>query len=301
MLDVLTKAFAIFFGLLCVGLVSLLVTRMLKPAPATGPQANFRRVHPAKLFNGEFKIEIFYPFLGAAASAPVAIFIITGLMDLGFNALPHHPLAAHALKLPVWAQVIAGLLAFDLSLYVRHRFVHHFLWPFHAVHHSAREITWLTSKRLHPIDAVAMQVIDALVLYLIGFSAESLVIATAIKDINNYFVHSNLALDYPKPLKWIFVSPNMHRWHHATEKSAHDKNYCVVFAFIDLAFGTWYVPDNRLPESYGCGDAQLDDIARKNVVTELLRPFVVVAQGAARLFRRAPAPVKETAAESRAP
>jgi sterol desaturase/sphingolipid hydroxylase (fatty acid hydroxylase superfamily) len=296
--ELLTKAFAIFFGLLCVGLVSLLVTRFLKPAPATGEQANFRRVHPARLFNGEFKIEIFYPFLGAAASAPVAIFIITALMDLGFGALPKHALAVHIYKLPIWAQVIAGLLAFDISLYVRHRFVHHFMWPFHAVHHSAKEITWLTSKRLHPIDAVAMQVIDALVLYLIGFTGEALVIASAIKDVNNYFVHSNVTLDYPKPLKWIFVSPNMHRWHHATEKSAHDKNYCVVFAFIDLLFGTYYVPDKRLPESYGSGDEVLDDIARKNVVRELLRPFVVIGRQLAKPFRRAAA---ETATAPRPP
>ncbi len=93
------------------------------------------------------------------------------------------------------------------------------------------------------------------------------------QTMNNYFVHSNIVLDYPKPWKYIFVSPNMHRWHHALEPEAHNKNYCVVFAFVDYLLGTYYVPDNALPKGYGSNRAELDDIERKTILSELTIPF----------------------------
>ena len=170
-------------------------------------------------------------------------------------------------------QVLLGLLVIDISLWIRHSFVHKFLWSFHAVHHSAKELTWLTTRRLHPLDQIVMGLIDCVILYVIGFSAEGMIGALIIKDLNNLFVHSNIVLDYPKPLKYIFVSPNMHRWHHATEKEAHDKNYCVVFAFVDYVMGTFYVPDNALPKNYGCAMPEMDDIDNKNILKELWFPF----------------------------
>ena len=244
-----------------------------KPEGKTENLRNFHCAHPPVLFNKEFKCEAFYPLINLLISQPVTIFLVFALMKFTADGLPYQVFDKHVGSLPFVLQVLLGLLIIDISVWIRHGFVHKFLWSFHAVHHSAKELTWLTTRRLHPVDQIVMSLIDFVILYVIGFSAEGMAGALAVKYLNNLFVHSNIVLDYPKPWKYIFVSPNMHRWHHATEKEAHDKNFCVVFAFIDYVMGTYYVPDNALPKSYGSEISELDDIEHKSILKELWLPF----------------------------
>jgi sterol desaturase/sphingolipid hydroxylase (fatty acid hydroxylase superfamily) len=249
-----------------------------KPENKTENLRNFHLAHPAVLFNKEFKCEVFYPVIAILISQPITVYLGFSLIAMSAGGLPFQIFSAQIGSLPIVLQVLLGLLIIDISLWIRHGFVHKFLWSFHAVHHSAKELTFLTTRRLHPLDQIVMGLIDFAILYVIGFSAEGMVIALIIKDLNNLFVHSNIVLDYPKPLKYILVSPNMHRWHHATELEARDKNFCVVFAFVDYVMGTYYVPDNALPKVYGCDNPELDDIERKNILTELWLPFTVQRQ-----------------------
>jgi sterol desaturase/sphingolipid hydroxylase (fatty acid hydroxylase superfamily) len=249
-----------------------------KPENKTENLKNFHLAHPAVLFNKEFKCEVFYPVIAILISQPITVYLGFSLIAMSAGGLPFQIFSAQIGSLPIVLQVLLGLLIIDISLWIRHGFVHKFLWSFHAVHHSAKELTFLTTRRLHPLDQIVMGLIDFAILYVIGFSAEGMVIALIIKDLNNLFVHSNIVLDYPKPLKYILVSPNMHRWHHATELEARDKNFCVVFAFVDYVMGTYYVPDNALPKVYGCDNPDLDDIERKNILTELWLPFTLRRQ-----------------------
>lgn len=188
-------------------------------------------------------------------------------------SIPHQIFTDEIIKLPFLIQIILGLFIIDVVLYIRHRFVHVFLWDYHAVHHSAREISWITASRLHPVDSIVMGLIEALIMYMIGFSTVSMAYAIVFQQYYNSFIHSNIALDYGKPLKYIFVSPNMHRWHHDAGKNGVNKNFCTIFAFIDYFLGTYYVPDNSLPKKYGAGMKALDDIENKNIIKELLYPF----------------------------
>jgi sterol desaturase/sphingolipid hydroxylase (fatty acid hydroxylase superfamily) len=265
--------FALFFWLIS----------MLLPKPEHGKHENLRNFHCAhepSLFNKEAKIEWFYPLVTALLTQPLIFLVVYEFYQFMADKVPYQMFDKSIESLPMLVQVFLGLLVIDISLWIRHSFVHKYCWSFHAVHHCAKEITWLTTKRLHPVDHFVMSVIDFAVLYFIGFSAEGMAAALIIKNLHNMWVHSNIVLDYPKPWKYIFVSPNMHRWHHATEKEAHDKNFCVVFAFVDYFMGTYYVPDNALPKEYGSGFEELDDVERKNIVTELVLPFKLAVPGA---------------------
>lgn len=244
-----------------------------KPEGKTENLRNFHCAHPPSLINKEFKCEAFYPLISSLITQPLVLFFIYAIMAFGVDDLPYQMFNHYIADVPIVLQVLLGLLVIDISVWIRHGFVHKYLWSFHAVHHSAEEISWMTTTRLHPLDQFVMSVMDFVVLYVIGFSAEGMTLALLIKNWNNMFVHSNIVLDYPKPWKYIFVSPNMHRWHHAKEKEAHDKNFCVVFAFVDYIMGTYYVPDNALPKAYGSDIPELDDIAHKTILTELWQPF----------------------------
>ncbi|MEM1047981.1 MAG: sterol desaturase family protein [Pseudomonadota bacterium] len=235
------------------------------------------QINPAqpnkKYLQSDNKVEIFYPLIQQLITNPLALLVTSYLTFTQLHViLPHQIFSNQIADLPYWAQVLVGLFVIDLALYIRHRFVHHFCWPYHAIHHSARHMTWITKLRLHPVDAVVMGVINTIVLYMIGFDFEAILTAQYFMTIWNYFVHTNVRLAFPSFLHYVIGSPHVHRWHHATEKEAINKNFTIMFCFIDVLFGTFYAPRDRLPESLGIFDddrVQLKD----NIFSHLIYPF----------------------------
>lgn len=226
-----------------------------------------------KYLQGDNKVEILYPLVQQLITNPLSLFVFAYLTVFHLDSiLPHQIFSDQIASLPIWAQVLIGLFVIDFALYVRHRFVHHFCWPYHAIHHSARHLTWLTKLRLHPIDSVVMGIINAIVMYVIGFDFETILTAQYLMMIWNYFVHCNIHLVFPSYLHYIIGSPHVHRWHHATEKAAMNKNFTIMFVFIDVLFGTFYAPRDRLPAELGViddGRVQLKD----NIFSHLIYPF----------------------------
>jgi Fatty acid hydroxylase superfamily len=62
------------------------------------------------------------------------------------------------------------------------------------------------------------------------------------------FIHANVRLDL-RALDWVLVTPRFHHWHHAA--SPVDKNFAVHLPWLDLLFGTAYLPAARWPAAYG--------------------------------------------------
>jgi sterol desaturase/sphingolipid hydroxylase (fatty acid hydroxylase superfamily) len=54
-------------------------------------------------------------------------------------------------------------------------------------------------------------------------------------------IHADLPWTYGR-LGKVFVSPAMHRWHHARDAAAYNTNYATVFSIFDRTFGTFRVP-----------------------------------------------------------
>ena len=142
-------------------------------------------------------------------------------------------------KLPV---ILFAIFIGDFSGYWRHRLEHtRLLWPSHAVHHSDTEMTWLTLERFHPINRLTTFVIDTSALLLLGLPAEAIVANNLVRHYYGYLIHADLPWTFG-PLGKIFVSPAMHRWHHAADVAAFDTNYATVFSIFDQAFKTFRVP-----------------------------------------------------------
>jgi sterol desaturase/sphingolipid hydroxylase (fatty acid hydroxylase superfamily) len=134
------------------------------------------------------------------------------------------------------------VFAGDFIGYWRHRFEHtSLLWPSHAVHHSDTEMTWMTLLRFHPINRLTTTLIDSTFLLTLGFPAWAAVANGLVRHYYGYFIHADLPWTYG-PLGKIFVSPAMHRWHHAKDYKYAGTNFATVFSVFDLAFGTFSVP-----------------------------------------------------------
>lgn len=163
------------------------------------------------------------------------------IYDIGFDQISNWPL---------WLQIITGLFCADLCMYWRHRFMHVYGWDYHAIHHDAKQIRWTTTYRMHPFDTGLALLVDYVLLYLLGYSDMVIISILYLIHVIGVVSHFNIDFGWKGWLRYVLVSPNFHRWHHAKKIEAVNKNYSVVFPFIDILFGTFYFP-SALPKEYG--------------------------------------------------
>lgn len=152
-----------------------------------------------------------------------------------------------------WFQLAVYVIATDFLLYWAHRLFHgRDLWRYHAVHHSALDVDWTTSYRVHPVNLWAGPTLVTTLMLLAGIAPAVLVFWAPVDAFMAAFVHANLKWKLG-PLKYVIASPVFHRWHHTEE--ACETNYAPSFALWDVLFGTFFMPEGRLPELYGVGNA----------------------------------------------
>ena len=138
--------------------------------------------------------------------------------------------------------LVAALFIGDFVSYWRHRVEHtRWFWPAHVIHHSDTDMTWLTLARFHPVNRVTTAAIDVSLLAMLGFPAWALIANNLIRHYYGEFIHADLPWMYGRFSK-LFVSPVMHRWHHARDVTGSGSNFATVFSVFDRGFGTYYVP-----------------------------------------------------------
>jgi ornithine lipid hydroxylase len=147
---------------------------------------------------------------------------------------------------PVWLQILVIVLAVSFFRYWMHRLQHSvaFLWKFHAYHHRVTDIQASNTYVSHPVDFALRNVVIFLLLGVIGFSPFALLIAVPATNISGTFSHCGGDVKGGL-LNYLFVTPEVHRWHHSAEVPegyGYSCNYGVEFSFWDMIFGTFYLP-----------------------------------------------------------
>jgi len=162
-------------------------------------------------------------------------------------------------NLPLGLQIAMILLIQDVLFYGIHRVFHTSrVWKFHAIHHSPTVLDWMSAARFHPINNLLEFVLADVVVLLMGFSPEALLTLAPFNLIYSAMTHANLNWTFG-PLRYVFASPVFHRWHHTTQEEGLDKNFASTFPFLDLLFGTFYMPPGKLPERFGNGEADFPE------------------------------------------
>jgi sterol desaturase/sphingolipid hydroxylase (fatty acid hydroxylase superfamily) len=174
--------------------------------------------------------------------------------------------------------LVAVVFIGDFMSYWRHRLEHtRLLWPAHAIHHSDTEMTWLTLARFHPIDRIVTGTVDIALLALLGFPDWALVANEIVRHYYGEFIHADFPWTYGRVGR-LFVSPVMHRWHHARDVTGAGSNFATVFSVFDQAFGTYHVP-GLCTVPLGV----IDDVG-PSLISQLRFPFVSWIRG----YRSAP-------------
>jgi sterol desaturase/sphingolipid hydroxylase (fatty acid hydroxylase superfamily) len=194
--------------------------------------------------------------LGMLALVVVIADLVVGEWLLRAYAFLYQPpvIWLDAMALPLPAQIVLGFLASDLLEYGLHVASHRigWFWRLHAVHHTDAHIDVTTAGRSHPLD-VSIYVAAKIGLYaLLGLP---LWIEGVRALFHNTFLcvqHANV--NYPgavERLRWLLVTPAMHRVHHDQALPNIDCNYGFIFSFWDRLFGTYRTPGRDDPERLG--------------------------------------------------
>ncbi len=181
----------------------------------------------------------------------------------------------HLFDLPVLAELVIAVVVLDLTAqYLAHYLLHRikWMWRLHVVHHSDTKVDVTTGTRLHPGDFAIREVFALAALVLTGAPLAFYVVYRVTTIFFTFVTHANVSppvwLD--ASLSYVFVTPNMHKFHHHFERPWTDTNFGGILSIWDRIFGTFVYGDPRQVQ-YGLDVA--DPSFDEDVIHQFKLPF----------------------------
>lgn len=181
----------------------------------------------------------------------------------------------YQVELSLWVEVLLGVMLLDfVAQYVVHYLLHKvsFMWKFHMVHHSDTAVDVTTGTRHHPGDYLFREIFALIAIVIGGIPVSVYILYRIISVFMTYWTHANLNMPLwlDKTLSLVFITPNMHKFHHHFERPWTDTNFGNIFSIWDRLFQT-FVYDNPRAVKYGLD--VLEDRHSDDIVYQLKVPF----------------------------
>ena len=142
-----------------------------------------------------------------------------------------------------WLAVPVGVIAMDLVIWMQHVMVHAVpvLWRLHRVHHADPDYDLTTGARFHPIEMVLSMLIKFATIMLLGPPVLAVILFEVILNGMAMFNHGNVRLPtaLDRALRWLIVTPDMHRVHHSVQDDEANSNFGFNLSCWDRMFGTY--------------------------------------------------------------
>ena len=179
------------------------------------------------------------------------------------------------INLPLWVELVIGIMILDLvAQYWVHYLLHKikWMWKLHMVHHSDTHVDVTTGTRHHPGDYIMREVFALGAVVLAGLPFAFYMVYRITTVFTTYITHANwqLPIGLDKAISYVFISPNMHKFHHHFERPWTDSNYGNIFSIWDRMFGTLVYDD---PSKIKYGLDVLEDTTDEDVLYQLKIPF----------------------------
>jgi len=147
-----------------------------------------------------------------------------------------------------WLQLLVFFVILDFVQWFTHVLLHkfHFLWRFHKVHHSVKEMGFAAHLRYHWMENIFYKPLKTFGVMIIGgFEPEQAYIVHFITIAIGHLNHANIKLTWG-PLKYLFNNPVMHLYHHAyaLPEGKNGVNYGISLSLWDYMFKTNYIPED---------------------------------------------------------
>ncbi|MDP1798301.1 MAG: sterol desaturase family protein [Planctomycetaceae bacterium] len=169
----------------------------------------------------------------------------------------------HLIDWPSWAELVLAMLAFDLTIYLQHVLFHAvpLLWRLHLVHHADLDFDVTTGVRFHTLEILLSALIKLAAVVVIGPSVVAVVIFEVLLNATAMFNHSNVQMPgwLDGALRWLVVTPDMHRVHHSVIRRETNSNFGFNFPWWDFLLGTYRRQPQEGHEAMTIGISHLRD------------------------------------------
>ena len=166
--------------------------------------------------------------------APVALAVIAGIRGWGILNL---------VELPFWLEIVLAVVVLDLAIYLQHVMFHAVpaLWRLHRMHHADLDFDVTTGARFHPVEILVSVAIKIAAVALLGPPAVAVLVFEVLLNGTSMFNHGNVRLParLDRALRWIVVTPDMHRVHHSDAPAETNSNFGFNLPWWDRLFGTY--------------------------------------------------------------
>jgi len=203
-------------------------------------------------------------------AAAVGIAYSVGEMNWGlFNLL----------SLPAWFEVVAAVLLLDLAIYLQHLLMHRvpLLWRLHRVHHADLDIDLTTGSRFHTLEIVFSMLVKWLVILLLGPALLAVLVFEILLNGMAMFNHANVRLPrgIDRALRYLLVTPDMHRVHHSILRRETNSNYGFNLSLWDRFFRTYIDQPEKGHDAMTIGIPEFRDARQVDRLPGMLAlPFV---------------------------
>ncbi len=205
-----------------------------------------------KAIRQDFWLDAFYMFFNFFLFSLILYSAVSNVGVLLFNRFLGlfgitNLVAIQVGMLPGWVQLLILFVVRDFVQWNIHRLLHYvpWMWEFHKVHHSVKEMGFAAHLRYHWMETFIYRILEYIPLAMIGFGLTDFFIVHIFALAVGHLNHSNIYLPLG-PLKYIFNNPQMHLWHHAEKlPSSHPYgiNFGLTLSIWDYLFGTAVIPN----------------------------------------------------------
>jgi sterol desaturase/sphingolipid hydroxylase (fatty acid hydroxylase superfamily) len=153
-------------------------------------------------------------------------------------------------EFPFWLRLAIAVLVADFAGYLHHYMRHKiwWMWPFHAIHHSQKELNLFTAVRYHILEYMLTAVIYVFFFGIFTMNPHTVIYYTIFYNWYTKLTHANIKTNFGI-LRYILVTPQSHRIHHSFLPEHKDKNMGILFSVWDYMFGTQYRKYDEYPDS----------------------------------------------------
>lgn len=178
---------------------------------------------------------------------------------------------------PAWLAIPVAVLLLDVAIYWQHRLLHMWplLWRLHRVHHCDPAFDVTTGVRFHPLEIALSMGIKLGLITLLGPHPAAVLAFEVLLSAGALFTHTDIALprQLDRRLRWLIVTPSMHRIHHSTRRAETNSNYGFHLSAWDRLFGSYTAEPAEDERSMPIGLEDWREPREQTLVSLLLNPF----------------------------
>ena len=181
------------------------------------------------------------------------------------------------LAVPRWLSMLLGLLMLDLAIYAQHIAAHrwNWFWRLHQVHHTDLDFDTTTAIRFHPLEIMLSMLYKVVLVISLGVTPTTVIVFEMILNGCALFNHGNVFLpqSLERRLRYLLVTPDMHRIHHSTFQPETDSNYGFSLSCWDRLFKTYCGHAQKPQTEMTIGLNGFRDAAELGFTNMLVLPF----------------------------